>query len=126
MEKLLKFRGYTLFIFLLKCSCRCSLCIIQNGLTALHFASKEGHEDIVTELLVRGADVDALTEVRDYKTTLFIRFTPLFRFIILSTLGGPVVTPSSITSEVSGSNLGPYVGKLVGSYRWSAVYSTKP
>ena len=30
------------------------------------------------------------------------------------------------TSEVGGSNLGPYVGKLVVAYRWSAVYSTEP
>ena len=33
---------------------------------------------------------------------------------------------AEVTSEVSGSDPGPYVGKLVVTYRWSAVYSTKP
>ena len=37
-----------------------------------------------------------------------------------------VVTHSPPTSEVSGSNFGPYVGKLVVAYWWSAVYSTEP
>ena len=35
----------------------------QNGLNALHLASKEGHVNIVTELLKRGANVDAATKV---------------------------------------------------------------
>ena len=39
--------------------------------------------------------------------------------------GGAVITQSPITSEIDGSNPGPYVGKLVVAYRWSAVYSTK-
>ena len=39
--------------------------------------------------------------------------------------GGAVVTHSPPTSEVSGSNPEPYVGKLVVSYQWSAVYSTE-
>ena len=30
------------------------------------------------------------------------------------------------TSEVGGSNPGPYVGKLIIAYRWSAVYYTEP
>lgn len=34
----------------------------QNGLNALHLASKEGHVDVVTELLKRGAAVDAATK----------------------------------------------------------------
>ena len=38
--------------------------------------------------------------------------------------GGAVVTHSSPTSEVGGSNPGPYVGKFVVAYRWSAVCST--
>ena len=40
--------------------------------------------------------------------------------------GGKVVTHSTPPSEVGGSNTGPYVGKLVVAYRWSAVYSTEP
>ena len=40
--------------------------------------------------------------------------------------GVAVVTRSPPTSEISGSNAGPCVGKLVVSYRWSAVYSTEP
>ncbi len=38
-------------------------CLFQNGLNALHLASKEGHVNIVTELLKRGANVDAATKV---------------------------------------------------------------
>ena len=40
--------------------------------------------------------------------------------------GGSVVTHSPPTSEVGGSNPGPYMGKLVVAYRWLAVYSTEP
>ena len=35
----------------------------QNGLNALHLAAKEGHAHIVSELLRRGALVDAATKV---------------------------------------------------------------
>ena len=37
--------------------------LFQNGLNALHLASKEGHINIVTELLKRGANVEAATKV---------------------------------------------------------------
>ena len=37
-----------------------------------------------------------------------------------------VVTYSPPTSGVCSSNPGPYVGKLVVAYRWTAVYSTEP
>ena len=40
--------------------------------------------------------------------------------------GGAVVTYSPLTTEVCSSNPGPYVGKLVVAYRWSAVYNTEP
>ena len=36
--------------------------MFQNGLNALHLASKEGHGHIVSELLSRGANVDAVTK----------------------------------------------------------------
>ena len=39
---------------------------------------------------------------------------------------GAVVTHSPPNSEVGGSKPGPYVGKVVVVYRWSAVYSTGP
>ena len=35
---------------------------VQNGLNALHLASKEGHVEVVSELLKRGAAVDAATK----------------------------------------------------------------
>lgn len=37
---------------------------LQNGLNALHLAAKEGHVDLVQELLDRGAAVDSATKVR--------------------------------------------------------------
>lgn len=36
----------------------------QNGLNALHLASKEGHVEVVAELLKLEAAVDAATKVR--------------------------------------------------------------
>ena len=35
---------------------------LQNGLNALHLASKEGHVGVVEELLARGAKIDAATK----------------------------------------------------------------
>lgn len=35
---------------------------LQNGLNALHLASKDGHVAVVQELLKRGANVDAATK----------------------------------------------------------------
>lgn len=35
----------------------------QNGLNALHLASKEGHVEVVAELIKLGANVDAATKV---------------------------------------------------------------
>lgn len=35
----------------------------QNGLNAVHLAAKEGHVNVVTELLSRGANVDGATKV---------------------------------------------------------------
>lgn len=40
-----------------------SLVFFQNGLNALHLAAKEGHVDLVQELLDRGAAVDSSTKV---------------------------------------------------------------
>lgn len=36
---------------------------VQNGLNALHLAAKEGHVNVVSELLKRGANVNATTKV---------------------------------------------------------------
>lgn len=41
-----------------------SLLSPQNGLNALHLASKEGHVEVVAELLKLEATVDAATKVR--------------------------------------------------------------
>lgn len=41
----------------------CVLFSLQNGLNALHLAAKEGHKDLVEELLERGAPVDSSTKV---------------------------------------------------------------
>ena len=44
--------------------------MLQNGLNALHLASKEGHINIVTELLKRGASVEAATKVTIHLDTI--------------------------------------------------------
>ena len=36
--------------------------MLQNGLNALHLAAKDGHVDIVQELIKRGCAVDAATK----------------------------------------------------------------
>lgn len=36
--------------------------MFQNGLNALHLASKDGHIQVVDELLKRGANVDSATK----------------------------------------------------------------
>lgn len=43
----------------------------QNGLNALHLASKEGHVEVVSELLQREANVDAATKVSITHLMLF-------------------------------------------------------
>ena len=53
----LKFRLFLLSVAIM-------LFIFQNGLNALHLASKEGHVQVVNEMLRRGANVDAATKVR--------------------------------------------------------------
>ena len=56
-----------------------------NGLNALHLASKEGHNDVVRELLKRGAQVDAATKVPKFSYPnsiaffLFLKKTFLFQ-----------------------------------------------
>lgn len=50
-----------------------SLFCVQNGLNALHLASKEGHVEVVAELIKHGANVDAATKVsvtREEKHTI--------------------------------------------------------
>lgn len=44
----------------------CSLpkCILQNGKTALHFASRHNKTGVVSLLLDRGVNIDAITKVR--------------------------------------------------------------
>lgn len=50
-------------------------CLFQNGLNALHLAAKEGHEDLVEELLERGAPVDSATKVRLISCALLNTYT---------------------------------------------------
>lgn len=59
----------------------------QNGLNALHLASKEGHVEVVAELLKLEAAVDAATKVR---TTLSLVTARLWRTILGSKHGRAV------------------------------------
>lgn len=52
------------FIFIYNFVSLVCLFISQNGLNALHLASKEGHVEVVAELIKHGANVDAATKVR--------------------------------------------------------------
>jgi ankyrin repeat protein len=45
--------------------------VLQSGLTALHLASKEGHVDIVVQLLKLGADNSAASKVSVHKRASF-------------------------------------------------------
>ena len=40
--------------------------MLQSGLQALHFAAKSGNVEMATELLNRGASVNAVTQVTQY------------------------------------------------------------
>ena len=48
----------------------CVCVLLKNGLNALHLASKEGHAHIVSEVLKRGANVNAATKVNQYQQYL--------------------------------------------------------
>lgn len=53
---------------------------MKNGLNALHLASKEGHMKVITELLARGAHVDAVTKVGSFLVFLCISELELQHF----------------------------------------------
>lgn len=52
----------------------------QNGLNALHLASKDGHVHVVTELLKRGANVDSATKKGN--TALHIASLGMYVYIL--------------------------------------------
>lgn len=53
-----------LFYSISNCTTPLNVFLSQNGLNALHLASKEGHVEVVAELLKLEAAVDAATKVR--------------------------------------------------------------
>lgn len=68
----------------------------QNGLNALHLASKDGHLEIVKELLKRGANVNSATKkgntalhiaslgIHDIIQLLYFNFDDLFETFVFS------------------------------------------
>ena len=48
--------------------------IVQDGQTALYTASKKGHDQIVEELFMRGADVNHQTKVSILMWCMFLQY----------------------------------------------------
>ena len=48
--------------------------LVQNGMNGLHLASKEGHINVVLELLARAASVDSSTKVNCSKCNLLYAY----------------------------------------------------
>ncbi len=67
------------------------LFLSQNGLNALHLASKEGHVEVVAELLKLEAAVDAATKVRLTSSPITARLMLLFTIFESSTKRGCTV-----------------------------------
>ena len=63
VDQIQKFvRNYKNVEFIIRIHIYFSDSFYQNGLNALHLAAKEGHVSVVTELLSRGAKIDAATK----------------------------------------------------------------
>lgn len=79
------------------CRALCFCLASQNGLNALHLAAKEGHVEVVAELIKLGASVDAATKVRPSSLvfTFCSSFIPLFPLPVPSS---PSLFLSSIPS----------------------------
>lgn len=67
---------FTIFVFLKSYVDAFCLFSLQNGLNALHLAAKEGHKDLVEELLERGAPVDSSTKVRACVSVFITLYQP--------------------------------------------------
>ena len=48
------------------------ICLLQKGRTPLHWASKEGHADIVCLLVSHGADINIKDNVSKFNTKLIL------------------------------------------------------
>ena len=87
---------------------------LQNGLNALHLASKEGHVEVVSELLKRGAAVDAATK----KGNTALHIASLGKTLCDDHLGAlylgptPMKDPFNPASRASGAALIPLVGRV--------------
>lgn len=54
----------------------------QNGLNALHLAAKEGHVELVQELLERGSAVDSATKVGSRTALPYVELAQYDRIIL--------------------------------------------
>ena len=46
--------------------------MLQYGVTALHFACRNGHTEVVKHLINNNADISATSNVSDYAVAVFI------------------------------------------------------
>lgn len=58
----------------------------QNGLNALHLASKEGHVEVVAELLKLEATVDAATKVRHTQSLMQVSLNSVQNMVFVRVL----------------------------------------
>lgn len=91
------------------------LCSLQNGLNALHLASKEGHVKMVVELLHKEIVLETTTKVGTRESGHDIHFCCLYLHLLLALAAGsgqPSQPQGSPCALQHGEGLGTIVAGL--------------